>query len=254
MTSEGLSNYSPSVDVNLDPDILREAYSELCVKDLFFLAKQILGYKDINEQTHGDICRLLETQVVKRKLIVCPRGSFKSSLGVVGFAIFRALQNPNTRILIDSELYTNSANFIREIRGHLESELLAGLFGTFKTKKDWTESTLTISQRTRNLKESTFTASGIGTEKTGQHYDLIIIDDANSPKNSQTEEGRQKVIDHYRYLNAILDPGGEMVVIGTRYAANDIYGFIIENELSEEQQTKLGFKKIQTGQGLKGLL
>lgn len=254
MTSEGLSNYSPSVDVNLDPNILREAYSELCVKDLFFLAKQILGYRDINEQTHGDICRLLETQVVKRKLICTPRGSLKSSLGVVAFSIFRTLQNPNIRILIDSELYTNSANFIREIRGHFESELLTGLFGQFKTKKDWTSGSLTIAQRTRNLKESTVIAGGVETGKVGQHYDLIICDDLNSQNNSQTEDGRKKVIDHYRHLNALLDPGGEIVVIGTRYAADDVYGFIIDNELSEEQRESLGIKKITKVDGLKGLL
>jgi hypothetical protein len=153
--------------VDLDPAVLREAYYNLCRTDLFFLAKQALGYKDITERTHGNICRILESEVPKRKLLVCPRGSFKSSLGVVAFSIFRALQNPSTRILVDSELYTNSANFIREIRGHLESELMESIFGNFKTKGDWTAGSLTIAQRTKNLKESTFTASGIGTEKTG---------------------------------------------------------------------------------------
>jgi hypothetical protein len=77
----------------------------------------------------------------------------------------------------------------------------------------------------------------------GQHYDVIIIDDANSPNNSQTEEGRKKVIDHYRYMNAILEPDGEMIVIGTRYAADDIYGFILDNEIPEGEKNAV----IQSG-------
>lgn len=218
----------------IDEEVKREFLRKDIEGDLFFLAKDILGYKDLSRRTHGSVCELLQGNSIRRKLLVCPRGTFKSSLGVVAFSILRSLQQSNIRILIDSELFTNSANFIREIRGHLESPLLTELYGSFKTDSDWTNSTLTIAQRTRNLKESTFTASGIGAEKTGQHYDIIIADDLNSPKNSQTEEGRKKVIDHYRYLNAILEPGGEMVIIGTRYAADDIYGFIIDNELEQE--------------------
>lgn len=216
-----------------------EALKELAREDLFFLGRELLGYQDLKRRTHGSICELLQNTSIRKKLIVTPRGSFKSSLGVVSFSIFRALQNPNVRILIDSELFTNSANFIREIKGHLESADLVQLFGEFKTRSDWTSSTLTIKQRTKNLKESTFTASGIGAEKTGQHYDIIIADDLNSPSNSQTEEGRKKVVDHYRYLNAILEPGGEFVLIGTRYAADDCYGFVIENELDEVERERL---------------
>lgn len=233
-----LSHASTLIDLE-DEEGLREGLRELCKSDLFFLSKHILGYKDLTERTHGGMCATLQRSDRKRKLLCCPRGSFKSSLGVVSFAIFRALQKPNIRVLLDSELFTNSANFIREIRGHLESQPLTSLFGEFKTKGDWTSSTLTIAQRWKNLKEPTFTASGIGSEKTGQHYDLIIIDDINGPQNSQTEEGRLKVIQHYRYMNAILEPNGELILIGTRYAANDCYGFVIENELDEEQRKML---------------
>lgn len=210
------------------------ALHQAALSDFYWFAKKILGYKDLTRRTHGQICKILEATTPRRKLIVCPRGSFKSSLGVVAFSIFRACQNPNVRILIDSELFTNSSNFIREIRGHLENPVLCSAFGIFRGRGDWTSGrTITIKQRQFNLKESTFTASGIGAEKTGQHFDIIIADDLNSPSNSNTEEGRKKVIDHYRYLNALLDPGGEFVLIGTRYAADDCIGFVLENEIGE---------------------
>lgn len=206
------------------------ALAETAKSDLFFLAKEVLGYRDILQRTHGPIIDALQ-KPNKRKLIVCPRGSFKSSLCVVSFSILRLLQRPNIRILIDSELYTNSKGFIREIQAHLESELMTAVFGEFKTRRGWSEGAITIAQRTKNYKEPTILAGGIGTEKTGLHFDLIIMDDLNSPNNSQTPEARAKVIDHYRYCNAILEPDGEMVIVGTRYSSDDLIGHVLANEM-----------------------
>ena len=208
--------------------LLQDMYKE----SLFNTAKHLLGYGDINWRTHGPICQALENRS-KRKLIVCPRGAFKSTLGVVSYSIWILINNPNARVLIDSEVFTNSRNFLREIKAHLESYRLASIFGSFKTKDDWTQSSLTINQRTKKYKESSITCGGVGTIKTGQHYDLIIADDLNSQQNSNTKEGCEKVITHYKYYSSLLEPDGTIAIIGTRYSANDVIGHILENEIGE---------------------
>lgn len=207
------------------PVELADAYSD----SLYHTAKYLLGYKDITRYTHQGMISLLEDPG-KRKLLCVPRGCFKSSIGCVSYPIWRLMRNPNLRILIDSEVYENSKNFIREIRGKLEMPVMMDLFGNFKSTH-WTEGSITIAQRNIILKEASITASGVGANKTGQHYDLIIHDDMNSDKNSQTIEGRQKVIRHYQMNVSILEPGGTMVVIGTRYASDDVIGWILENEM-----------------------
>ncbi len=206
------------------PSQLVEAYQE----SLYHTAKYLLGYGEITRHTHQSMVSALESPS-KRKLLCVPRGCFKSSIGCVSFPIWALMRNPNLRILIDSEVYENSKNFIREIRGKLETPLVTELFGTFRSNH-WTEGSITIAQRTRVLKEASVTASGVGANKTGQHYDIIIHDDLNSDKNSNTQEGRQKVIRHYQMNVSILEPDGVMVVIGTRYAADDVIGWIMENE------------------------
>lgn len=198
---------------------------------LFYTAKDLLGYKDITKYTHGDIIKLLEDQT-QRKLVVCPRGSFKSSLCIVSYAIWILLRDPNARILIDSEVYQNSKNFVREIKSHFENPRIANIFGEFKSETNWAEGSITIKQRTKILKESSVVASGVSATKVGQHFDYILMDDMNSDKNSATEEGRQKIIDHYRMNISILEPTGTILVVGTRYASNDLIGFILENELT----------------------
>ena len=53
----------------------------------------------------------------------------------------------------------------------------------------------------------------------------------NSPQNSNTPENREKVIDHYKYYQSILDPGGEVVIVGTRYHEQDLIGHVLQNEI-----------------------
>lgn len=212
-------------------DAAKQVLRERLKKDLFALC-YFLGYGDIRPHVHGEIVAALSAPT-KRKLICVPRGTFKSSIGAIVYPIWRLIQNPDLRILIDSELYTNSVTYLRAIKTHLESEPMRQLFGEFKNDRVWREDAIQIRQRRKNLKEPSISAGGLGTTKVGQHYDLIIGDDYNSPENTANKERAQKVVDHYRYALAILDPGGEYVIIGTRYGENDLIGFVLRDILNE---------------------
>lgn len=203
-------------------------------QDLFTLAKNGLGYDLMTERTHRPITNMLMSPT-KKKLLVIPRGCFKSSIASISFPIWLLINDPNRRILIDSELYTNSSRFIREIRGHLESKHMTDLFGKF-VGPTWSESEIIIAQRTKVYKEASLTASGIGAQKTSQHYDFIIADDLSSIDNSMTQDQREKVYDHYRLYISLLEPGGTIVVIGTRYSYGDLIQYILDNEILPEQK------------------
>jgi hypothetical protein len=216
--------------------ILRAHY----LNNFFAFSKEFLGYKDLEWSVHEQFIRVFESPA-PRKIVVMPRGAFKSTLGSVAYPIWRLLRNPNLTILLDSELYSNSKNFLREIKGHLESEKMAHLFGNQVGSK-WDEGEIIIGSRTENIKEASITVGGLGTTKIGQHYQLIIGDDYNSPQNSENVEKCQKVIDHTRYNMNILNPGGEYLIIGTRYAERDAIGFFLSDILGE---TKLAEGKLE---------
>lgn len=214
------------------------ALRKLYKASLYKTCKSLLGYKDVNSRTHGDTIRALQSDT-KRKLIILPRGSLKSSICDVAYPIWRLLINPNERILIDSELFGNSSTFLREIKAHLENPSLTDIFGEFRTEDNWTQSSITIKQRTHPYKESSITCGGVGTVKVGQHYTIIIGDDYNSNKNSDTIEGLEKVLRHYKYNQSILEPDGIYIIVGTRYSYRDCMGFILDTELGLKPEDQI---------------
>lgn len=206
-------------------DRLKEHYKS----SLYLTCTNLLNFKDVNLETHGKIINTLESSGT-RKLICVPRGCLKSTIACVAYPIWLLNRNPNLRILIDSELYTNSCTFLREVKAYLERPRLIDLFGVYKSKV-WNESEIIIKQRTKVLKEASITVGGVGTIKVGQHYDIIIGDDYNSPANTANPEQAEKVVSHYRMNTSILEPTGTMVIIGTRYSASDLIGHLLTNEI-----------------------
>lgn len=218
-------------------EALKQVAIDIYKNDLYSFSKYITDYNEMDKDVHLPVCQALSTSTT-RKLIVLPRGTFKSSVANTAYCAWRIVRDPNIRILIDSEVYSNSKNFLRELKAKLDSRKFTDLFGTHRGDT-WNEGEIIVSTRTRAFREATVTCGGVETTKVGQHYDLIIFDDLNSKNNSDTQEGRQKVIDHYRMNEAILEPNGTMVVIGTRYAEDDLIGWIIRNELGYKNETEL---------------
>lgn len=213
--------------------VVREALREIGEKDLFFFTKHLLGYRDMLWRTHREPVLVLESDAV-RKLVIMPRGTFKSTLVSVAYPLWCLARNPNRTILLDSEVFTNSKNFLREIRTHMSAnKRINCVWGPWTGPID-NEGEVTIGQRTANRKEASITVGGIETVKVGQHYDMIIGDDYNSPKNSDTPEKCRKVIDHVRYNLNILNPGGEYCFAMTRYAELDIAGWALAEILGEK--------------------
>lgn len=226
-----------------------------CKTDLFFLDREILGYKKMTKQTHQELCDYTtsvlpnppEIQVREgfdpRKnllLLLMPRGTFKSSVVTIGFTLQMILNEPNVRILIDSETFGKSKAFLREILDHLTNnekyrEIFKAIHGVYPyTKKSemklWTDSEVILPCRNVPKKEPTISCAGIDVTKNGMHYDLIICDDLHSERNVTNKEQIQQVIDHYKLAFSLLDPGRPMIVIGTRWDYSDLYQHILDFE------------------------
>lgn len=251
-----------------------DAIAERCKRDLFFLNKHVLAVNPdlITERTHRDLCEITKpllpnydpvkepahVNLIERLnngkrdevmsdqfdpnrnkvLILMPRGTFKSSCVTIGFTLQYILNNPDARILIDSETYSKAKNFLAEIKGHLEGntkyrEIFKHIHGVYPdaTKKNgsvrWTDAMVDLACRTRPMKEPSIMASGVDKSINGMHFDLIIEDDLHSEKNVTNKEQIQQVIDHRKLAQSLLDPGMPRITIGTRWDYQDAYNHVL---------------------------
>ena len=234
----------------------RQSYS-----DLYTFSKYVAGHGLLEPQPHKEICdffthdpdilewfKMTREERVKRaqkkgnikKLMMLPRGTFKSTIATVDFPQWALWHDPNLRIMIDNENFKNSKKFLAEIKAGLKgNELMRNLLvdeeGKFllepneKIPGGWTEESIILQTRTIAAKEASIFCSGADTAATGMHPDIIIMDDLVSERNVTTPEQIEKVKQHYRFAYSLLEPGGMLLIIGTRYHMNDLYAEILDD-------------------------
>lgn len=171
----------------------------------------------------------------RRQLQLWPRGHFKSTVFTIGYAIWRIVNDYNCRILVANARLDNAKSFLREIKSHFErNEKLRALVGDQVHKESkWTETEIIVRGRTKNLKEPTIQVAGVGQSLVSQHYDLIIMDDVVNSENTNTAEMIGKTIEWYKLALSLLEPDGQLVVVGTRYHYADLYGYLQEHSAAD---------------------
>lgn len=167
----------------------------------------------------------------KPKLVLWPRGSFKSQCFNVGQGSWLIANNPDIRILDTSETGRQARIFVLEIMKIVESEWFKELFGDH-TQGVWKPATgtFTSSLRTRRgIMSPTLLAAGVGEVQTGAHWDFIFYDDVCSQENTKTPESIEGLWTWYGETKAQLDPGGKGFMIGTLHHFSDIYCKIMKD-------------------------
>lgn len=199
-----------------------------CKTSLYFLCTQMLKYKDW-DIVHDDLEKFLVRPSTKKALLI-PRDHLKTSIVTIGKSIQFILNNPNVRILIANQIWDFSRRILSEIKGHLSANSdLPKLFGEFKSDS-WTSDYVVVKGRTKSLKEPTIMTTGVEAETTGGHYDKIFLDDLMGIQNCQTPDLRNKAKRFRRSMIDLLEPGGEIIEIGTRWHLDDTFSEIFENE------------------------
>lgn len=220
-----------------------------------------------------------------RRLLLMPRGHLKTSVATVLYTLWRIYRNPNIRILVGSNVQNLSFSFIRELRTYLENDALqdnvwnqrphikgdliprinvrtqARNFNGDTEARDrkviWNNAALQVN-RNSVFKEPTVYAASVGASVTGQHFDLIILDDLHDKTNTVSETKRKAVFDWIEDAESVINPacwypveglplggeilGGEVIFTGTRYHVDDYYGLIIDNQ--EEMEYRVHSRNI----------
>jgi predicted phage terminase large subunit-like protein len=206
-------------------------------KNLYLFNKYVLGTTEGTGKVplgkfHIDLCKFVQNNRDRKKLILVPRGHLKSTLITVGYPIFRLVENPNIRTLILNATWQMAVDFLSAIKDHLQkNKTLHEVFGDFsKNPLEWSQDRITINRPDTGVRGPTIWATGVESNLTGSHPDLIIMDDLVNRQIADSKDQMDKVILRYKDALDLLEPGGQLVVIGTRWIDGDFYEWIMNPE------------------------
>lgn len=220
-------------EVALLPQDIREDIAERGRRNLFFMAKGILGYRDITESCHGPLCVFMDQHPARFKLTLMPRGHYKSTLNTIARNIQAVVRNPNDRILILNETSSNAENFLTAISDHFESNpILRALYSSVipKKPKAWSSKELVFNRQWIGP-EPTISAMGMTSALTSRHYTRISIDDPISEEAAKSDTVMQDAITRIdKVISLMVKPEEDIFdLTGTRWALHDVYKVFMKN-------------------------
>ena len=207
---------------------------KLAESDFVSFVKVVAPY-NVMGACHEDLCKFLTNPELKPyRLVLYPRGHRKSFYAAM-YACWRIVCDPSISIVYLSATSDLAESQLRTIKGTLESPIVRKIWPDLVNvdegkREKWTSTEICVDdprRKAEGTRDSTVKAGGLTTNITGAHCDLIILDDMVVPKNN-TEEGRRQVMSQYSQLQSILNPGGMILAVGTRYHPKDIYATMQE--------------------------
>jgi uncharacterized protein (UPF0332 family) len=206
-------------------------------KSLFFMAKGVMGYKDVNARVHGGFCKFFQSEAKNRRMGLMPRGHLKSSIATEADSVRLAVDDPDeTRILIANEVLANSVAFLTTIKAQFEkNHFLRALFPELILDRfsgpgiQWSSEGATLPRKT-TYKEPTWMPLGTGGAATSKHFSRIKGDDLIGLESKKSPAVMRAAINWNRNIESLAIDSYHTVIdwIGTRWLKNDLYGDIIE--------------------------
>ncbi len=211
-------------------------YRKYCMSSLYLFNKYVLAVgNDENKMAfapfHKEICDFVQTKRDRKKIILVPRGHLKSTLITIGYSVFRIVEDRNVRILILNATWQMAVDFLTEIKNQLQkNETLLEVFGDYTQKStEWSQDRITLN-RDPGIKGPTVWAAGVDSNLVGSHPDVIIMDDLVNRDIVESEDMSAKAKLRYKDALDLLEPGGQLIIIGTRWSDSDLYEWILNPE------------------------
>ena len=222
-----------------------------CRTDLYFLATEILGFKDIKNRVTGrrrideKLHRRMAEELSREEdtLQLYPRLTMKSAW-LKAWVVQRILIDPNVRVGFWSKTASLVMKELAVIKAHFCNPKLLKLFPDIVyPRKSWEKDTQNEFCMKREegtiVQESQVEVWGVDATVTGHHYDYQVYDDILDQDTVRTAAGIEKLLDWYQYMQAIKDVTAIEKVVGTRYHLQDLYGYIIHERVFEPRSVAI---------------
>ena len=201
-----------------------EVYRKLTVKDSI-PAKHV---KDVSDKL---IHVTLNPDYYDRMCVSQPPRTAKSSLITLSYPFWLVLNNPDSNIVIVNNTQTLAENFgIRLRQLFIDYEELLKLNNIKLSDTKHSNSFFMFENLDGKLYDGSIKLMGTGGTLTGQNVDILICDDLIKGFSDTTPTLLDKKIEWFKsIILQRLEPHSKLIILGTRWASNDIIGYLYEN-------------------------
>lgn len=227
-----MEHFDPESLSPLDREQLRGLILRtLAPADIYAYGEYVFGYEA--EPHHRAMVDFIDACIEKRHngVVLMPRGSAKTTWGNTIKVSHHVSRHKDIRIGLISNTAKQSNDFSRAIRYTLEANTQQHeLFGNLRSAQKWTDvEWLRADSRWAGSKDVTLYSAGAGGAIISKRFDIILCDDILDEENTATPEAREKVENWFwKTLRPCLVPGGVIIVLGTRWAEDDLYQHLID--------------------------
>lgn len=177
---------------------------------------------------HAEMVSVILQGIYDRRntVVLEPRGAAKTTWGNTALLAWLISKFPDLRVALVSNTTKQAYDFSRAIRWTFEnSSRHREIFGDGVSPTKWTDAEwLHRDSRWHGSKDVTLFAAGAGSAIISKRFDLILCDDILDEENSSNPEQREKVETwFFKTLMPCLTPDGVVIMLGTRWADEDIY-------------------------------
>ena len=192
-----------------------------------------IGYPNNVEAKHIKILANKLTEVFLDKItnlcVAMPPRHSKSSIVTLAFPLWLIFENPNLNILIVNAEANLSENFGIRLREYIK--LYGSVFNVYLSDVKHSSTHLKFEDRNGNLYKGSIRLVGASGSITGQDADYLLLDDIYKGFADITPTLLDKKIEWFKTM--ILqrkEPQTKLLILHTRWATNDLQGYLKENE------------------------
>jgi phage terminase large subunit-like protein len=230
---------------------------EACEADFFTFCKVLnptYMYGDVHEEVMSWLSNPLSKE---RQLLLLPRAHLKSHI-IASYCAWRITREPwitlvylaSQEDLAKAQLYAIKQIMTSDVYLQLWPDMLSEESGIKGERGAWSAFAFDVDhpeRKRRKVRDHTMIIKTIKSNAQGLHCDGLIYDDVVVPQFANTQTGRLELSRSLGYFNSILNPGGWIKAVGTRYHPEDAYQAMIDAEYpiwDEEKEIEVGQVKL----------
>lgn len=215
--------------------LTKEQIREAAEKDLYTFAR-LVNYNYAYGAIHEKVFRWLsDPEASKRQLLLLPRGHLKSHC-IATWCAWEITRKPWTSVVYLSAGEDLAKDQLYAIKNMLTNPVYKRYWPEMVKEKEgdrehWSAVSVNVDhpeRKARGIRDHTLIVKTVKSNFIGLHCESIVFDDVVVPNNAYSETGRREVQRALSQCTSILNPGGQIKAVGTRYHPKDAYQDMME--------------------------